>query len=72
MTKHHKMRNVIMDKEYFFVLPSYSKGESLPDLRPDADTATKPYMTEVLPVGGKLLVQNKRGIYAGSWKNEEI
>ena len=56
MTKHHKMRNVIMDKEYFFVLPSYSKGESLPDLRPDADTATKPYMTEVLPVGGKPLI----------------
>lgn len=45
------------DKEYFFITEPYGdKGESVTGLSPDADTATKPYTSEVLPMGSKPLI----------------
>jgi hypothetical protein len=50
-------KNNAFDKEYFFILPPRDdRSERVPNLSSDADTAAKPYKTEVLPIGGKPLI----------------
>jgi hypothetical protein len=55
--RRYKRTGSPLDKEYFFILPPYGeKAERTPNLSPDADTATKPYYAELLPIGGKPLI----------------